>query len=55
MKRLLDCPHYTRPRVWNGRAVPDVLLSGDHQAIAQWRMQQMLERTQQRRPDLLDN
>lgn len=51
--RLLDCPHYTRPREWRGRTVPDVLLSGDHQAIAKWRERQMIERTQARRPDLL--
>jgi tRNA (guanine37-N1)-methyltransferase len=51
--RLLDCPHYTRPRIWNDRVVPDVLLSGDHQAVAQWRMKQMIERTRRRRPDLL--
>jgi len=55
VKRLLDCPHYTRPQVWKGRAVPNVLLSGDHEAVAQWRMQQMMERTRERRPDLLDN
>lgn len=53
-QRLLDCPHYTRPRVWHGREVPPVLLSGDHQAIAQWRLDQMIKRTRQRRPDLLD-
>jgi tRNA (guanine37-N1)-methyltransferase len=52
-ERLLDCPHYTRPRIWKDRAVPDVLLSGDHQAVAEWRMKQMIERTRQRRPDLL--
>ena len=52
--RLLDCPHYTRPREWQGRKVPEVLLSGDHTAIAAWRLTQMLERTRQRRPDLLD-
>jgi tRNA (guanine37-N1)-methyltransferase len=52
-RRLLDCPHYTRPRVWKDRAVPDVLLSGDHQAVAEWRRQQMIERTRSRRPDLL--
>lgn len=51
--RLLDCPHYTRPRVWEGRAVPEVLLSGDHQAVARWRLEQMVERTRRRRPDLL--
>jgi tRNA (guanine37-N1)-methyltransferase len=50
---LLDCPHYTRPRVWEGREVPPVLLSGDHQAIARWRFQQRLARTQARRPDML--
>jgi tRNA (guanine37-N1)-methyltransferase len=50
---LLDCPHFTRPREWRGRNVPDVLLSGDHASIARWRDQQRLERTRQRRPDLL--
>ncbi len=52
--RLLDCPHYTRPRVWQGMEIPEVLLSGDHEAVARWRLEQMLERTRQRRPDLLD-
>jgi tRNA (guanine37-N1)-methyltransferase len=52
--RLLDCPHYTRPRVWRGREVPEVLLSGDHEAVAGWRRTRMIERTRQRRPDLLD-
>ena len=51
---LLDCPHYTRPEVLDGNAVPKVLLSGDHKAIASWRHQQALGRTWQRRPDLLD-
>lgn len=51
---LLDCPHYTRPEVWEGREVPAVLLSGDHAAIARWRMQQALGRTWLRRPDLLE-
>jgi len=51
--RLLDCPHYTRPREWQGRAVPDVLLGGDHGLIAKWRLAQRLERTTYRRPDLL--
>lgn len=50
---LLDYPHYTRPENLHGQAVPEVLLSGDHQAIAQWRANQALQRTQQRRPDLL--
>jgi tRNA (guanine37-N1)-methyltransferase len=49
---LLDCPHYTRPRVWRGRDVPEVLLSGDHGAVERWRMQQMIKRTRDRRPDL---
>ena len=53
-QRLLDCPHYTRPRVWKGRSVPDVLLSGDHQAVDAWRAAMMLDRTRQRRPDLLE-
>lgn len=48
----LDHPHYTRPRVFRGRSVPDVLLSGDHAAIDRWRRQKALERTLERRPDL---
>jgi len=51
---LLDCPHYTRPEVIDEGAVPDVLLSGNHQAIAQWRLMQSLGRTAERRPDLLE-
>lgn len=51
---LLDCPHYTRPEVLDGMKVPEVLLSGDHAAIRRWRMRQMLGRTWQRRPDLLE-
>ena len=50
---LLDCPHYTRPDVIDGRAVPAVLQSGDHQAIARWRMKQAVGRTWLRRPDVL--
>lgn len=50
---LLDCPHYTRPEVVDGRRVPAVLLSGDHAAIARWRRRQALGRTWARRPDLL--
>jgi tRNA (guanine37-N1)-methyltransferase len=53
-ERLLDCPHYTRPREWRGRTVPEVLLSGDHQAVDQWRMKEMIERTKTKRPDLLE-
>ncbi|MFI4892042.1 MAG: tRNA (guanine(37)-N(1))-methyltransferase [Phycisphaerales bacterium JB058] len=52
--RLLDCPHYTRPRVWEGLEVPEVLLSGDHEAVARWRLEQMASRTRARRPDLLE-
>lgn len=50
---LLDCPHYTRPEVFEGRAVPPVLLSGDHERIREWRLAQSRERTRSRRPDLL--
>ncbi|NNF41362.1 MAG: tRNA (guanosine(37)-N1)-methyltransferase TrmD [Woeseiaceae bacterium] len=50
---LLDCPHYTRPEVVEGRAVPEVLLSGDHARIARWRQKQALGRSHLRRPDLL--
>ncbi|NIB43004.1 tRNA (guanosine(37)-N1)-methyltransferase TrmD [Pseudomaricurvus alkylphenolicus] len=50
---LLDCPHYTRPEVYEGRTVPEVLLSGNHERIRRWRLQQALGRTWQRRPDLL--
>jgi len=51
--RLLDCPHYTRPRDWQGMTVPDVLLSGDHGAVDRWRLEQKVARTKARRPDLL--
>ncbi len=51
---LLDHPHYTRPELLDERQVPEVLLSGDHARIRQWRRQQALQRTMQRRPDLLD-
>jgi tRNA (guanine37-N1)-methyltransferase len=50
---LLDYPQYTRPRVWRGRAVPEELFSGDHQAIARWRRQAALEATRRKRPDLV--
>ncbi len=49
----LDCPHYTRPETIDGRRVPEVMLSGNHAAIARWRMKQSLGRTALRRPDLL--
>jgi len=50
---LLDYPHYTLPAEFRGWRVPEVLLSGDHEAIARWRREKSLERTAQRRPDLL--
>ena len=53
MDGLLDCPHYTRPETHEGLRVPEVLLSGDHAAIARWRRKQALGRTWRRRPDLL--
>ncbi|SFR59626.1 tRNA (guanosine(37)-N1)-methyltransferase TrmD [Thiomicrospira sp. ALE5] len=52
---LLDCPHYTRPEVIDGKAVPPVLMSGNHAHIVKWRQQQQWQRTQARRPDLLKN
>jgi tRNA (guanine37-N1)-methyltransferase len=51
---LLEYPHYTRPPIFRGWSVPEVLLSGDHGKIARWRRQQALLRTHQRRPDLLE-
>jgi tRNA (guanine37-N1)-methyltransferase len=50
---LLEYPHYTRPREWEGRTIPEVLLSGDHGAIAAWRKAEALRITGARRPDLL--
>lgn len=52
-KPRLEYPHYTRPREFRGRSVPDVLLSGNHKAIADWREEQSEQRTRERRPDLL--
>ncbi len=52
---LLDCPHYTRPEVLDGMAVPDVLMSGHHEEIRRWRLKQSLGRTWLRRDDLLEN
>jgi tRNA (guanine37-N1)-methyltransferase len=49
---LLEYPHYTRPQVWQGRAVPDVLLSGHHEEIRRWRLAQAEQATQERRPDM---
>ena len=51
---LLDCPHYTRPEVWEGQGVPEVLLSGHHERIELWRRQQRLALTQAQRPDLIE-
>jgi tRNA (guanine37-N1)-methyltransferase len=51
--RLLDCPHYTRPREWMGMPIPEVLISGDHAKVDAWRAAQRAERTRARRPDLL--
>jgi tRNA (guanine37-N1)-methyltransferase len=51
---MLDWPHYTRPEAWKEARVPDVLLSGNHAAIARWRRKQALGRTFRRRPDLVD-
>jgi tRNA (guanine37-N1)-methyltransferase len=50
---LLEAPSYTRPPEWEGQAVPEVLLSGDHGAIRRWRAEQSLQRTREQRPDLL--
>lgn len=52
---LLDCPHFTRPEVYEGAAVPEVLLSGNHADIEQWRREQALLATQTKRPDLITN
>ncbi len=52
---LLDCPHYTRPEEFQGLKVPEVLMNGNHQAIQDWREQQSLGRTWQKRPDLLEH
>lgn len=53
MDGLLDCPHYTRPEVWQGQGVPEVLLSGHHAKIEAWRAQERKRRTAAQRPDLL--
>ena len=51
---LLEYPHYTRPREWEGRAIPDVLLNGDHAKIAEWRRLEAERITRERRPDLTE-
>jgi tRNA (guanine37-N1)-methyltransferase len=50
---LLDCPHYTRPELWQGQSVPEALMSGHHGHIDRWRRQQSLSQTAQLRPDLI--
>jgi tRNA (guanine37-N1)-methyltransferase len=52
---LLEYPHYTRPREWDGRTIPDILLGGNHAAIARWRRDEAERLTRERRPDLLKN
>ena len=54
MSTLLGFPQYTRPADFRGMRVPEVLLSGDHAAIAKWRQEQQIEKTRRLRPDLLD-
>lgn len=49
---LLEYPHYTRPQIWNGRTVPEILVSGHHERVAEWRKAQSEELTRMRRPDL---
>ncbi len=49
---LLEYPHYTRPEIWDGEAVPPVLLTGHHKNIADWRMEKSLEITHEKRPDM---
>ena len=51
---LLEYPQYSRPEEWNGKKVPEVLLSGNHKKIAEWRLEQSLIRTKERRPDLYE-
>lgn len=51
---LLEYPQYTRPPVWNGREVPEILKSGHHGKIAQWRLEKAIERTKQKRPDMYE-
>lgn len=52
-KPLLDYPHFTRPKIWRGREVPETLLSGNHKAINEWRQKEALKMTKKKRPDLL--
>ena len=52
---LLDYPTYTKPRVYNGMEVPEVLLSGHHENIEKWRLEQRIKNTKEKRPDLLED
>jgi tRNA (guanine37-N1)-methyltransferase len=49
---LLEYPQYSRPEVWQGKRVPEILLSGDHAKVEKWRQEQAIKRTKERRPDL---
>ena len=49
---IFDCPHYTRPEIFRGRVVPDVLMTGHHQKIEEWRKQEAVRKTEKVRPDL---
>ena len=51
-KNLLEYPHYTKPRIWKSHKVPDVLISGNHKKISEWRLDQAIKTTKERRPDL---
>ena len=51
---MLEYPQYTRPAVWHGREVPQILLSGNHEKVRQWRRKQSLRRTRARRPDMYE-
>ena len=51
---LLEYPQYTRPAVWHGRAIPEILISGNHEKVRQWRRKQSLRRTRSRRPDMYE-
>jgi tRNA (guanine37-N1)-methyltransferase len=51
---LLEYPQYSRPEEWMGKKVPEILLSGDHKKVDEWRLEKAIERTKERRPDLYD-
>jgi tRNA (guanine37-N1)-methyltransferase len=53
-RKLLEYPHYTRPAEFRGERVPEILLEGNHQKIARWRLEQAIARTRRLRPDLLE-